>query len=471
MCGVAENVKKLLSESMRTWRTELTSGNISLGQVKIERGIFQGDSLSPLLFVMCMIPLTYILREEEAGYRLGKNKNRKINHLLFMDDLKLYGKDEKEAEVLKNTTSVFTNDIKMEFGIAKCTYINLKKGKVVSKGGMELTDGEIIDEITSDKGYKYLGVIEAEDILHTKMKNVVRKEYYRRIRKITESKLNGGNVISAMNTWAVSLKRYGAGIINCTKEDLMQIDRKTRKIMNLNRMLHSRSNVGRIYLPRKEGGRGLLGIRDCVEQEVINLKKYINESSEKLLEEVKHAGILGDQEENVAERKQRNKEKRKEQWKEKVLHGKFLRDTEEVRDAETWGWMRKGYLKKETEGMIIAAQDQALRTNWIKKNIDKQNISEKCRMCGQRDESVNHIVAESTKLAQTEYKSRHDNVARTIHLELCQNRNLINEKKWYNHKPESVYEDEEVKILWDFNIYTDHVIQHRRPDIVVLDKS
>ena len=120
--------------------------------------------------------------------------------MLFMDDLKLYGKDEKEADVLTNTTRVFTNDIKMEFGITKCGYINLKKGKVVSKGGMELTDGEIIAEIDSGKGYKYLGVIEADDILHTKMKDVIRKEYYRRIRKVTGSKLNGGNVISAMNT-------------------------------------------------------------------------------------------------------------------------------------------------------------------------------------------------------------------------------------------------------------------------------
>ena len=471
MCGVAENIKNVLSESMKTWRTNLTSGNTSLGQVEIKRGIFQGDSLSPLLFVMCMIPLTYILRKEEAGYTLGKNKNRKINHMLFMDDLKLYGKDEKEADVLTNTTRVFTNDIKMEFGITKCGYINLKKGKVVSKGGMELTDGEIIAEIDSGKGYKYLGVIEADDILHTKMKDVIRKEYYRRIRKVTGSKLNGGNVISAMNTWAVSLMRYGAGVINWTKEDLMQIDRKTRKIMTMNRMLHSRSNVGRLYIPRKEGGRGLLGIRDCVEQEEINLWKYVNESSEKLLEEVKFAQILRDQEETVGERKKRNTEKRKEEWKEKVLHGKFVRDTEEVRDVETWAWMRKGYLKKETEGMIIAAQDQALRTNWIKKNIDKQDISEKCRMCGERDESVSHIVAECSKLAQTEYKARHDNVARIIHLELCQNRNLIKEKKWYNHKPESVYEGEDVKILWDFNIYTDHVIQHRRPDIVVFDKK
>ena len=236
MCGVAENVKEVLSESMKTWRTELTSGNTSLGQVEIKRGIFQGDSLSPLLFVMCMIPLTYILRKVEAGYRLGQDRNRKINHLLFMDDLKLYGKNEGEAEVLTNTTRIFTKDINMEFGLQKCGYINLEKGKVVNKGGMELTDGEFIEEIDKGKGYKYLGVLEADDILHLKMKNATRNEYYRRVRKITGSKLNGGNVISAINTWAVSLMRYGAGVIKWTKEDLMQVDRKTRKIMTMNRI-------------------------------------------------------------------------------------------------------------------------------------------------------------------------------------------------------------------------------------------
>ena len=141
-----------------------------------------------------------------------------------------------------------------------------------------------------------------------------------------------------------------------------------------------------------------------------------------------------------------------------------------MRDNESWAWLRKGYLK-ETEGMIVAAQDQALRTNWIKKHIDKQNISEKCRMCGERDESVSHIVAECSKLAQTDYKAKHDNVGRIVHLQLCRNKKLIGEKKWYTHSPESVYENEDVKILWDFNIYTDHVIQHRRPDIVMFDKK
>ena len=121
--------------------------------------------------------------------------------------------------------------------------------------------------------------------------------------------------------------------------------------------------------------------------------------------------------------------------------------------------------------MILAAQEQALRTNWIRKNIDGQEVSEKCRMCGERDESIIHLIAKCKKLAQKEYKQRHDNIARIVHLELCQKFGLVGEVKWYNHKPAIVVENGRVKILWDFNMQTDHVTQHRRPDIVVLCKN
>ena len=128
-------------------------------------------------------------------------------------------------------------------------------------------------------------------------------------------------------------------------------------------------------------------------------------------------------------------------------------------------------MKKEIEGLIFAVQEQALRTNWIRKNIDGQEVSELCRVCGKRDESIDHLIAECKKLDQREYKQRHDNIARILHLELCQKFGLVGEAKWYNHKPASVVENDRVKILWDFNIQTDHLIQHRRPDIVVLYKT
>ena len=92
--GVAENIKSLLVNSMEKWKVMLCSGNSELGEVKIKQGIFQGDSLSRLVFVLALIPLSLILRKVKAAYEFSESKE-KINHLLFMDDLKLYSRCEK----------------------------------------------------------------------------------------------------------------------------------------------------------------------------------------------------------------------------------------------------------------------------------------------------------------------------------------------------------------------------------------
>ena len=99
MVWVNEQIKYFLYKSMKAWRVDLTCNNQSLGGVDIKRGISQGDSLSPFLFVFCLIPLTVILRKSENAYQFSSNKE-KINHILFMDDLKLYVKNEKGLESL-----------------------------------------------------------------------------------------------------------------------------------------------------------------------------------------------------------------------------------------------------------------------------------------------------------------------------------------------------------------------------------
>ena len=78
--GVASNVEQLLKKSMEQWKTELTAYGNSLGSIAIIRGIFQGDGLSPLLFILCMIPLTMILRKAKAGFEF-KGRQQKVNHL------------------------------------------------------------------------------------------------------------------------------------------------------------------------------------------------------------------------------------------------------------------------------------------------------------------------------------------------------------------------------------------------------
>ena len=125
MAQVAESIITFLQKSMVNWKTELTSCGETLGLVDIRRGIFQGDSLSPFIFAVCMVPLTKILQNVKAGYTLGDGK---INHLFFMDDLKVYGKIKADIESLVSTVQVISQDIGMEFGIKKCGVVVLKRG-------------------------------------------------------------------------------------------------------------------------------------------------------------------------------------------------------------------------------------------------------------------------------------------------------------------------------------------------------
>ena len=75
------------------------------------------------------------------------------------------------------------------------------------------------------------------------------------MRKILETKLNGGSIIIGINTWAVSLLTYSAAFLDWTGAELEQVDRRTRKLMTMHQPLNPKSDLARIYLPRKEGGR------------------------------------------------------------------------------------------------------------------------------------------------------------------------------------------------------------------------
>ena len=81
------------------------------------------------------------------------------------------------------------------------------------------------------------------------MKEKVGKEYKRRVRKILETKLNGGNIIKAINTWAIPMLRYSASFLDWTISELQEMDRRTRKLMTMHNALHPRSNVDRLYIP------------------------------------------------------------------------------------------------------------------------------------------------------------------------------------------------------------------------------
>ena len=122
-----------------------------------------------------------------------------------MDDLKLYGKSERDLESLIQTVRIYSSDIGMDFEIEQCASLVMKRGKIVESHGISLPTDKVIRTSKEDESYKYTGVQESCTIKTSEMKDSVSREYKRRVRKVLETKRNGKNIIKAINTWAVSV--------------------------------------------------------------------------------------------------------------------------------------------------------------------------------------------------------------------------------------------------------------------------
>ena len=101
-----------------------------------------------------------------------------------------------------------------------------------------------------------------------------------------------------------------------------------------------------------------------------------------------------------------------------------MKQTKKVRRDQCWAGLQNRDLKRETESFIVACQNQSIRTNLVKKRIDKSQGDSLCRMCRKVDESINHIVSGCTKLLQKECKRRHDNLGKIVHWKLARKCNF-----------------------------------------------
>ena len=124
-----------------------------------------------------------------------------------------------------------------------------------------------------------------------------------------------------------------------------------------------------------------------------------------------------------------------------------------------------------TESLIVAAQNQSIRANLDEAKIDKNQRDSLCRVCRKVDKNIDHIISGCSKLSKKEYEIRHDKLEKIVHWKPVRKCNFEAGDKWYEHEPEIALEDEGYKILCDFSFQTDHVIEARRPDLVVVDKK
>ena len=145
------------------------------------------------------------------------------------------------------------------------------------------------------------------------------------------------------------------------------MDQRTRKLMTIQKALHPRDDVDRLYVSRKEGGRGLASIEDSVDASIHRLEYY---------KQKRNGGpitVTRNDTENTMHN--RMTITRKQKWEGKQLYGWFKRLINNISYNKNWKRLRKGNFKRETESLLIAAQDNDLRTNHMKVRIEKTQIA------------------------------------------------------------------------------------------------
>ncbi|XP_069356456.1 uncharacterized protein [Maniola hyperantus] len=150
-------VRDFLGECMGQWSTILCLHGERLAdaddRIRIGRGIFQGDCLSPLWFCLSLNPLSTLLEGSGTGFQFRRG-GTKVPHLLYMDDLKLLAPNATRLQELLNVTTDFSNSIRMELGLDKCAVMHVERGQVTHSAEMSLEPSTIrtLSEAESYRG-------------------------------------------------------------------------------------------------------------------------------------------------------------------------------------------------------------------------------------------------------------------------------------------------------------------------------
>ena len=191
----------------------------------------------------------------------------------------------------------------------------MKSGKRHMTDGMELPNHDKIRTLGENETYEYLGILEADTIKQVEMKDKIRKEYLRRTRKLLETKLSCRNLIKGINTWALPLVRYSGPFLKWNRDELKQMDQRTRKLMTMHKALHPRDDVSRLYVSRKEVGRGLANIEDSIDASIQRLEDFIEKHERGLI-----TAIRNDTDNTIDDRMTTT---RKQKWEKKQLYRRF----------------------------------------------------------------------------------------------------------------------------------------------------
>ena len=172
---------------------------------------------------------------------------------MYVDDIKLLTKNEKELKTLIQTITIYSQDLGMEFGIEKCAMLIMRSGKREITEGIKLLNQKRIRTHEENEFSQYLGILEANTIKYVEKEEKI--AYLKRSRKLLETKTVSGISSKGLNIWVVPLVRYLGPFLKWTREELRQMGQRTRKLMMKHKASHSGDEIDKLYVSKNEGGR------------------------------------------------------------------------------------------------------------------------------------------------------------------------------------------------------------------------
>ncbi len=507
-------VRKCIRNIMRLWQSEFTiwSGkNKESTLIRYKSGLFQGDSLSPLLFCLCTAPMSWALSKNRGVFSnvLGKT----ITHTLFIDDLKIYTRSRGTLIRVLSRVKKASKAIGMRLNIAKCATATMVMG-VPRYGSAVTINGEAVPTADIETPYKYLGVLQAFAVRHKENKASCVGKYLKRVRSIWRTRLPGPKQAELMGSWAMGVLKYHFIFTEWSVVELRAVDRLTRKILIEHQAHHPKASVARLYLPRRQGGRGLQSLEQIYERETVSAAFYLVNASDSELQAIR-ASLFEDEvpthtiakAQTILDKydtdikltrngvvnpdntqmccKAVNKLVKAGQWRAlelelagKTIHGVHRRQVGEkgFNKKLSWSWIRTFPGKSETEALIFAAQDGVLLTRRYCSRILGQNVKLECRKCRGGEESIGHILAKCPIYQWTLFKERHDKIVYLIARNICSfaKAELPPSLQWGKAEYTgngSFGDRQNVYVEVDMLQLTIDPIKHRRPDIVVHNRS
>lgn len=465
-------IEQFIKRITENWKIELNYDGEVIQKKQIRKGILQGDSLSPLLFVLCLDPLS---RKLNSIYPLlsiesTEKKEYATNHLLFVDDLKLFAESEHSLQKMVNEVRCFLENTGL--------MINYNKSATNS-----VACESYFKKFDYENGYKYLGIIEnskGEQL----QKNIIsiKEVIANRVEILCQTKLNSRNLFAAINEFALSVLNYYIGVLKIEAIEFEEIDKMVRQILNRYSIHIKPSNKHRLYLQRNQLGRGLASAEQKNEVMNLNLFNYLNKNkrSERqnaiLISEIKGHTFLSlikeflkikyelkeDDDINGNYLKELQKNRLLREILNKQQHKKLFKSLEngfiDLKKSTTW--LKIGNNKPQDEGAFCALQDRNIFYTEIKN----------CTFCNGKKRTVDHIATKCKKLLRSEYYWRHDEILKSIHLNLCLKYGIINKKRIKDHNVNNIILNNSVEIRVDSRINTNTKIKHNKPDILVIDK-